>query len=644
MRKEIIGVSMVFLMAVGAGPASADKCNGAKVKAIGKKESALLSCSGKEATKDGVEPACNDKASLKFSAKYNKPTGCVPGAPSETTCENSADACQSAIRALLPDGNGTTPSKCEAARLKASGKLASGELGCVSKAAAKALPIDPACISKARGKFAASFTKVSGCTGDGNTIAVQTSVETNCVNPQVQASCSPLQSCGATFVMILCGGMAPTTTTSSTTTTVTTTTNTTTTTTLGPCCGVNPMRLSFTTGIGTGNCGTVQLSNGSVSRNLACSGLFTGGGGNTVPLPYNVPDNGTSLTAVSGCNGGTGNFNLGNLTSAQTGSIRNCTSVGCLFGPPLPIPNATSTPTSVCVINVVATNASGTGNCNTGTTHLSLPLSSVLYLDGDLFPLAPGIQVCPVCNHTCTATGPNTGGPCNTNADCGNASCLGPATPAACCTGMETGTCTGTCGGGNTCHGGPNDGQGCMPADSLLGTTNSFPTSHDCNPPALNNIGSLPIAFDLTTGTTSKTAASNIGSGQANGFCGYCRDGLTGPTGTGCFAGDQTAICPAPRPASPIACTPATQATDCPAEYPDCVEKTGGAFGPGGNGAHTITETGAPAGNMTDGAGHASKLASIFCIQPTFNATVDAAGDLPGPGGVTLSGTAQLLP
>jgi hypothetical protein len=47
---------------------------------------------------------------------------------------------------------------------------------------------------------------------------------------------------------------------------------------------------------------------------------------------------------------------------------------------------------------------------------------------------------------------------------------------------------------------------------------------------------------------------------------------------------------------------------------------------------------------MTDGAGHASILASIFCIQPTFNATVDAAGDLPGPGAVTLQGTAQLLP
>src|SRR5262245_60212717 len=223
MRKLTIVLSVVFLMAAGAGPARADKCNGAKIKAVGKKESSLLSCSGKEATKGpSVQPACNDKASLKFTDKYNKPTGCVPSAPSETTCENAADACQSAIRALLPDGDDVNPSKCEATRLKAAGKLASGELSCVSKAASKALPIDPACISKARGKFAASFTKVSGCTGDGNPIGVQTAVENNCVDPMYQNS-------GGNFVMILCGGAPPTTTTSSTTTSTTTTSTTSTT-------------------------------------------------------------------------------------------------------------------------------------------------------------------------------------------------------------------------------------------------------------------------------------------------------------------------------------------------------------------------------------------------------------------------------
>jgi len=426
-------------------------------------------------------------------------------------------------------------------------------------------------------------------------------------------------------ITLLCepagSGMCPATTT--TTTTVGPGSTTTTTMCAGGCaCGTpTPTRLSFTTGIGSGNCGTVQLSNGSTSKNLACSGLYTGGGGNTVPLPYSVPDMGNSLTGITNC--ACTALTLTNLTSADTGSNRNCTSVGCLFGPPLPIPNAASTPTSVCVINVVATDASGTADCASGASHISLPLTSELYLNGDLFPNAPGIQVCPVCNKSCNA-GTNMNGPCNIDGDC-------------------PGGGAGSCAGGTACHGGTNAGMACTPADSAtLGTTNSFPTSQDCPPPTGNFIGGLPIAFDLVTGTKTVTAANNTVSGQNNVFCGFCRDGLTGPTGSGCFAGDQGGVCPTPQPSAPIPCTPATQATDCPAAYPDCVQKTGGAFGPGGGGAHTITESGAPAGSMTDGAPHASTLASIFCIQPTFNSTVDAAGDLPGPGAVTLSGTAQL--
>ena len=41
---------------------------------------------------------------------------------------------------------------------------------------------------------------------------------------------------------------------------------------------------------------------------------------------------------------------------------------------------------------------------------------------------------------------------------------------------------------------------------------------------------------------------------------------------------------------------------------------------------------------------HASILAGIFCIPPSYNSTVDAAGDLPGPGAIALTGEAQLLP
>ena len=453
-------------------------------------------------------------------------------------------------------------------------------------------------------------------------------------------SCPAGQQCIPDPTTTLCGCVTVTSTTLSSTTT---TTSSVTTTTLAACCGFSPKpsELSFTTSIGAGNCGTVQNSAGTVLKNLACGGLYTGGGTNSVPLPYAVPDMGNSLTGVSSCSGSS--LTLANLTSAQTGSNRNCTSVGCLFGPPLPIPNPSSTPTSVCVINSVTTDASGAADCSSGASSLSLPLNSEIFLDGDLFPNAPGIQVCPVCNKTCSA-GTNLNGPCNTDADC-------------------PGAAAGSCAGSTRCHGGPNDGMACTPADSAL--SQSFPTTHDCPPPAVNDIGGLPIAFALTSGTTSKTAQAI--SGQLNVFCGFCRD--VNAAGTGCFEGDSAPGCPAnsgcigagnpfncctgvgagscdqtaPKPCFIGSGLP-TACTDGNGSWPDCQQRNSGAFGPAGGGAHTITETGAPAGTLSDGAGHASTLVSIFCIQPTFNATVDAAGDLPGPGAVSLPGTAQLLP
>ena len=60
--------------------------------------------------------------------------------------------------------------------------------------------------------------------------------------------------------------------------------------------------------------------------------------------------------------------------------------------------------------------------------------------------------------------------------------------------------------------------------------------------------------------------------------------------------------------------------------------------------ARTVTETGAPAGAISTGGSPASTtLASVFCIPPTFNGTIDGVGDLPGPGAVSLQGQAQLL-
>ena len=448
-------------------------------------------------------------------------------------------------------------------------------------------------------------------------------------------SCPAGQECQPDPTTTLCGCVTVTNTTLSTTTT---TTSSVTTTTLAACCGFSPKpsALNFTTSIGAGNCGTLKTSTGVLLENLACGGLYTGGGSAGVPLPFQVPDMGSSVTGVASCSGTS--LTLTNLTSTQTGSNRNCTSVGCLFGPPLPIPNSTTTPISLCVINSVSADATGSADCVTGASNLSLPLSSELFLAGDLFPNAPGIQSCPVCNQTCNA-GTNSGGPCNSDADC---------------PGAGAGSCAGTI----KCHGGPNDGMACTPGDSALNP--SFPTTHDCPPTATQDIGGLPIGFALSTGTMTATGQNLPGMNRV--FCGFCRD--INAAGTNCFEGDAntppTAGCPRNNlcgsAGSPFNCCtgagtgtcdqsrkPCTSSADCTdgsGTWPDCQQHNPGAFQFGT--AKTITETGSAAGDLTDGAGHASTLVSIFCVPPTFNGSVDNTGDLPGPGAVSLPGTAQL--
>ncbi|TMA50503.1 MAG: hypothetical protein E6J76_11985 [Deltaproteobacteria bacterium] len=111
-------------------------------------------------------------------------------------------------------------------------------------------------------------------------------------------------------------------------------------------------------------------------------------------------------------------------------------------------------------------------------------------------------------------------------------------------------------------------------------------------------------------------------------FCGFC--GFCGQQFSPSFQGP---------PAVP--CTADAQCTIAP--FTKCRQRTSGAFGQGP--ARTITEVGTPAGVcLGDGAAHTSTLVSTFCIPPAFNATVDAAADLPGPGAVALPGDAQFIP
>jgi hypothetical protein len=177
---------------------------------------------------------------------------------------------------------------------------------------------------------------------------------------------------------------------------------------------------------------------------------------------------------------------------------------------------------------------------------------------------------------------------------------------------------------GGMCVGGPNNGNGCNAGTGPLNP--SYPTSHDCPPDPLDDIGGLPIPLSLTTGNQTRTAV-NLGD-QVRVFCGFCRDGDVLGGGTLAFE-DPFRTCSADA--------------DCTnPSFPSCEQRNSGAFSFAT--ARTISVTGAASGSLLDGLPHAATLVSNFCVPPTFNSTVDNAADLPGPGTTTLAGQAQLLP
>jgi hypothetical protein len=142
-------------------PPGPSKCTAAKFKEAGKKAAAKASCQSKAAAKGlAVDPACLAKAETKFDAGWTK-------AEAKGDCVTTADnaAIEAKVDAHIADlvteltGGNPGPSKCTAAKLKEAGKKASAKSKCYSKAAAKGLAVDPACLAKAETKFNAGWAK-----------------------------------------------------------------------------------------------------------------------------------------------------------------------------------------------------------------------------------------------------------------------------------------------------------------------------------------------------------------------------------------------------------------------------------------------------------------------------------------------------
>src|SRR5439155_341042 len=266
---------------------------------------------------------------------------------------------------------------------------------------------------------------------------------------------------------------APTTTTSSAAPT-TTSTSSTTTTTLGA------LSLKYTTAPGTSSCGGTSLSPGPTAP-------FSGEIDSDTACTAKIADLGSSCLYIGGgANGAVPNPAIASLAS--------------------------------CNLNVVASDASGTGNPATGDATVDIPLQTRVYIT------ANNGSPCPKCN-------------------CGTPPCSGS--------------------GATGCTFGPSKGGACS-TSSTTGNPATSNTSQDCPPEVGGGLfnGALAVELNpLTTGSASVTNISGTGSGN---FCaGQVHAGAFGQRSTQCItetgmaAGDLTDGAPHAAREGVVFCIPA---------------------------------------------------------------------------------------
>jgi hypothetical protein len=633
------------------------------------------------------------------------------------------------------------PAVCKDKKAKATGKKVAGLLKAFGKNEKKPYPAKLAVdISKAQSKFTKSFTKAeskSGCLTSGDSGTIEGKVDAfvadviadiadpgECTGQPDSTPCTDNDSEPCTHAGCQSGACVQTHVTDPDGTAC------------GPgsgcdseecisgvctsqsACCTGLSLLSFTTGPGTHNCGTLEnyrcsndanaacadaadcdfglcidppgICDGNVSvscsgagtpctgtcnqvggtlLDLDCGGLYFGGGNNSGTAPRRLPDMAEAFLKVTDCNSVTGDLTLGHTTQADlTGVVpipqrrctqgRTCSTAGtncakdsdcpatqtcddnCLLGPPLPFPDGNVPPTSVCLVNVLAEDASGNAQCAGGAMNLRLPLRSAVFLTGDILSSTAGpvdvagIQPCALCSPQCVG-GADDQQPCQDNSDCdGN-----------------------VCDGTPNCVGGIDDGDSCTPGSSAI--TNAYPTSHDCRVDPGTDIttwlGGLPVSlFGLTNESVTVDAVDQPESRRT--FCGFCRDSLV--EGSSCFDGDpddgQTRNCPdsvaqptcLPFSGSTAGCgnaVPCNDDFDCTPPYESCAQRNPGAFAWGQTTRITVNGS-TDGGCLADGAPHATDLVSFFCVPPFFDSSADAAADLPGPGAAMIEAESQLLP
>src|SRR5262249_3162673 len=191
----------------------------------------------------------------------------------------------------------------------------------------------------------------------------------------------------------------PTTTSTSAVSTTTSTSTTTTTITLLP---LPPLTIEFVSTTGTGDCGSVHNGSGTVLAPLTCGDLALGSGASGIapsPLPDGAVNRFSLNTADPGC--------IRSLLTAcpigptsASGPAFDCTTTGCSFGPPVPVPNGGL---SACSVSTFTAPSTGTVNLVSGATTANVRLGLHLFVTGNAG------QPCPRCSATGAPGAPGSG-------------------------------------------------------------------------------------------------------------------------------------------------------------------------------------------------------------------------------------------
>ncbi len=706
-RRAVLGIAaLAAMLAIGTtanAAAPISKCNAAKKKCIGKYIAAAMGCHAKaEGKGTAVDPTCLAKATAKITGLGK---GCFDknDAKVGNDCTQTGDAGSqlSAADAFIldvvndvdPAYPAATLTKCGAARKKCVGKKAAGLMGCAAKENKDGVG-DPACAPKIQDKFGGvkgcdtnALIKGTDClnTGSATTVSLETKTDAwqtaaanavdsappacpaggtcgdGCIDPgefcDPGAPNDPAAACGAGFACNgSCNCACPTKVTFSGDPT-------------------SPLSVLDTGWTGISHRAPI-ISDGQVTVALSgCANTVRPCGQCNVTGPIANPNAGAGQIDNQRCSGDT-SVRCTSAPGGVTGCGGPLGTCEWYFGSALPLAAGGVT---TCVVNRFAATVTGTANVETGEAVNSALLSSTVYtgiaIDNPCArcnndpvindgvqggtctggvrnglpcdangtvparpdygktsldcPLAPGaiIAVLPIdltnatdpVVRTVTASSPGCSGeagekclcdtcnninqePCDNNADCPDPA--GPIGPIC---------------GGKRCIGGTNNGAACN-------NTTECPSGGICGRPGEPT---KPSACLDDTATVNTLDCTDLGNGE-----GQCTQG---PITTSCSV------------ASGHAQRGCISDTDCGGGAGSCESNnrlcflTGDVPGGGGkDGTGTLIAAGMEDPPMHDVSN--PTLGAVFCVGPTGSSAVNNVAGLPGPGRVTIHGTAVGLP